>query len=352
MAQTNGEKRVTLQDVAKRTGYSLTAVSRALRNMSDIGPEATKHIKETAAQMGYVPNQTAVALRYGRTHIITLILVDFSNPFFSIITDLIQIAAQSAGYSLMVFCSRNSSELEQQLVDQAIGRRVDGVLLFPTSKSGPSIDKLRAAHMPVVLLSCYLEPDVVDSVISNDEEGAYLAVRHLAEAGHRRIVYISSGEIAPSYLPRKRGFDKACQELQMEKSDYQCRIIPELSLSPAHQSMTEHEKEIERQLLQLKSDGFTGLFVYCDIEAWRIIDILQRSNRLEREDFGIIGFDNIDGALNSPTNLCSVDTGLRDMAQESIALLRSRIHGDERPPQTIVCPASIVCRKSCSFLEE
>lgn len=75
-------KRVTLQDIAKRTGYSLTAVSRALRNMSDISPEATSYIQKTAMEMGYVANQTAIALRYGRTNIITVIIVNLTNPFF------------------------------------------------------------------------------------------------------------------------------------------------------------------------------------------------------------------------------------------------------------------------------
>jgi len=111
MQHPSAGKRVTLQDIAKKTGYSLTAVSRALRNMSDIGPEATSYIQQTAKEMGYVANQTAVALRYGRTNIITVIVVNLTNPYFSIITNLIQLAAHEMGYSLIIVCSRDDPNL-------------------------------------------------------------------------------------------------------------------------------------------------------------------------------------------------------------------------------------------------
>ena len=99
MGHQSAGKRVTLQDIAKKTGYSLTAVSRALRNMSDIGPEATAFIQQTAKEMGYVANQTAVALRYGRTNCITVIVIDLTNPFFSIMANYMQLAAHEMGYS-------------------------------------------------------------------------------------------------------------------------------------------------------------------------------------------------------------------------------------------------------------
>lgn len=142
MYRQNAGKRVTLQDIAKRTGYSLTAVSRALRNMSDIGPEATSQIQQVAKEMGYVANQTAVALRYGRTNMITVIVANLTNPYFIIITNLIQLAAQEMGYSLIIVSPRGDPGMEQQLIEQAIARHSDGVLLFSSESSGKSIEML------------------------------------------------------------------------------------------------------------------------------------------------------------------------------------------------------------------
>ena len=202
MSKQGAGKRVTLQDIARKTGYSLTAVSRALRNMSDIGAEATAYIQQTAREMGYVANQTAVALRYGRTNIITVIVVNLTNPYFSIMTNLIQLAAHEMGYSLIIVCSRDDPALEQQLIEQSIARRSDGVLLFPSRSSGRSIEMLQAAHVPFVLLSSALPPYQTDSVIIDDEQGGYIAGMHLLEAGCRKVAFLATSSSAPSYAPR------------------------------------------------------------------------------------------------------------------------------------------------------
>ena len=340
-------KRVTLQDIAKKTGYSLTAVSRALRNMSDIGPEATSHIQQTAKEMGYVANQTAVALRYGRTNIITVIVVNLTNPYFSIITNLIQLAAHEMGYSLIIVCSRDDPNLEQQLIEQAIARRSDGVLLFPSRGSGRSIEMLQAAHVPFVLLSSTLPPYQTDSVIIDDEQGGYIAGMHLIEAGCKKVAFLATSNNAPSYAPRCKGFLRACDEggiLACNRSMHTFTYEGTTSAQADPNSLT-------ILLPQLKREGVDGLFIFCDIEAWRIMASLQRSNQLNTDDFKIVSFDNIDSALASPIPLCSVDCGLEHLARRSIELLRDRIQGDDQPPQTIVCPVSLVCRNSCQTLK-
>lgn len=342
-----GSKRVTLHDIAQRTGYSMTAVSRALRGKSDIGPEATAQIREAAREMGYVANQTAVSLRYGRSNIITLILAHMANPFFSVITDLLQIAAQEAGYSLMVFCSRGDAELELQQVREAIGRRVDGVLLFPTSQSGSSIELLHATGMPHVLLSANLEPGKTDCVTSDDEKGAYLAAMHLLEKGCHRLAFLSVNDDLPSYTPRREGFIRACDEAGLSEADRTCLCLPELAECSSSETSFDWRAAIEKKILPLKQEGYDGLFIYCDYDAWHIVNVLKSSEKLSTDDFGIIGFDNIDGALSSPTTLCSVDTSLGEIAKQSISLLQTRINGSDEPPQTVVCPVSIVCKGSC-----
>lgn len=343
MPRPSSGKHVTLQDIANRTGYSLTAVSRALRNMSDIGSEATAHIQQVAKEMGYVANQTAVALRYGRTNIITVIVVNLTNPYFSIITNLIQLAAHEMGYSVIIVCSRDDPSLEQKLIEQAIARRSDGVLLFPSRGSNRSIETLQSARVPFVLLSSMLPPYQTDSVIIDDEHGGYIAGMHLIEAGCRKVAFLSTSNSAPSYAPRYNGFLRACDEASISSENCYRYTFTYEDANPADNSKT----SLNALLPKLKREGVEGLFIFCDVEAWRIMAVLQRSSQLSIDDFKIVSFDNIDSTLVSPIPLCSVDCGLEYMAQSSIKLLRDRIHGDESPPQTIVCPVNLVCRNSC-----
>lgn len=345
MVKPSSRKRVTLQDIASQTGYSLTAVSRALRGMSDIGPDATAHIKKAAQEMGYVANQTAVALRYGRTNTITAILVSLTNPFFSSMANLIQIAAQKMGFSLIIMCSQDVEGLELKLVEEAIARRSDGVLLFPTSHSQASIERLRAAHMPFVLLSRNFPSCDTDCVVIDDEQGAYLSAMHLIEAGRRKLAFLASGGDSPSYAPRREGFLRACREASV---DAQLCVIPELKMpmETAFQS-----RALIDALDGLKAASVDGLFVFCDVEAWRVLEAIKRSPNLQTSDFGISSFDNISGALMVPTSLCSVDCGMDEIARRGMELLRDRINGDERPPQTIVCQVRMICRDSCGRAE-
>ena len=106
MAQSNAPKRVTMEDIARETGYSINTVSHALRRKDDIAPATAKHIRKVAREMGYTVNQLASSLRSGRTHVLAVILGGMSNPFYGIMADSIQDAAQSAGYSVMIMCSR------------------------------------------------------------------------------------------------------------------------------------------------------------------------------------------------------------------------------------------------------
>lgn len=342
MHKARTKKSTTLNDIAMATGYSVTAVSRALRGMSDIGPEATAYIKKTAQEMGYVANQTAVALRYGRTNIITAILVSLTNPFFSSMANLIQIAAQKMGFSLIIVCSQDVEGLELKLVEEAIARRSDGVLLFPTSHSKASIERLQAAHMPFVLLSRNFAPYETDCVVIDDEQGAYLSTKHLIEAGCNCLAFLSSGDDSPSYQPRRDGFLRACSEFGIKNPQIHVISAMKESLETAFQAHI-----LVDTLISLKEASVDGLFVFCDVEAWRILETIKRAPNLRSSDFRISGFDNISGALMVPTSLCSVDCGMEEIAQRGVALLRDRINGDERPPETIVCKVHMVCRESC-----
>ena len=187
MGQSNGIRRVTLQDIARETGYSINTVSHALRNKDDIARETRERIQRVAQDMGYMGNQIASSLRSGRTRTLAVILGNMSNPFYGIMADTIQDVAAARDYSLQIMCSRERAELEQRLVESAVSRRVDGILLFPTNDSLPTVKRLQALGIPFVLMSRTLGDGIADSVTSDEVQGAYLAAAHLIEHGHRAL---------------------------------------------------------------------------------------------------------------------------------------------------------------------
>ena len=345
MKRSNGIQRVTLQDIARETGYSVNTVSHALRNKDDISRETRERIQKVARDMGYMGNAIASSLRSGRTRTLAVILGNMSNPFYGIMADTIQDAAAMRDYSLLFMCSRDRADLEEQMVEAAVARRVDGILLFPTNESPRTIERLNALGIPFVLMSRALGEGVADSVTSDEAQGAYLAVSHLIQNGRRNLAYLSNQRIVYSYERRLEGFNRACDGagIPWEDRHFYIHLDPARGETPVldwHASMT-------NKLLRWREEGVDGLFVFCDEEAWHVQSVLQQTPALQDWDVGIVSFDNIQGTQHFPAGLCSVDCNFSEMARKGIDLLRDRIHGDDRPRQNLVCPVRLVCRGSC-----
>ena len=327
----NSPRTVTLHDIAKATGYTINTVSRALKDKDDISRETCAYIQRVAREMGYVRNYLASSLRSGRTGTLAMIAGSMTNPFYAILTDLIQREAVSLNYSLLILCHQDDPETELKAVEMAISRQVDGVLITPCSFDSPALSQLRDSRIPFVLLSRYQENTQDDCVYCNDEEGGYLAGRHLIETGHRKLAMLSYHQVVFSSRKRFTGFRRACAEAGIPESDIQYACL-------------EKPDEILSRLRDWIGRGVTGLFSFCDVEAWNTITLLENSGFRVPEDLKVIGFDNILGYLSFPKPICSVDCHLQDEACIAIDLLRKRIQDPALPPRQVVLPVSFVCR--------
>ena len=332
MAKDSG--RVTLQDIAKATGFTVNTVSRALKNKDDISKETCLNIQKVAREMGYVRNYIASSLRSGRTKTIAMIAGSMTNPFYAILCDLIQQEAVRLGYSLMILCSQDDPDTEVQMVEMALSRQADGVLITPCSFDSPALGLLRSSGIPFVLLSRYLEGSEDDCVYCDDEQGGYLAAAHLIEKGHRHLGMISYRHVVFSSRKRFEGFQRACLEAG----------IP---VRHIHYAEPEDEADTIRQLQSWISDGLTALFAFCDVEAWSMITLMENAGIMKDSMPDIVGFDNILRYVNFPKPICTIDPHLQEEAHTAIDLLRRRIHEPALPPQQIILPVTLVCRNSC-----
>lgn len=328
------KSRVTLQDIAQATGFTVNTVSRALKNKEDISRETCLKIQQVAREMGYVRNYIASSLRSGRTKTIAMIAGSMTNPFYAILADLIQLEAVRLGYGLMILCSQDNPETEIRMVEMALSRQVDGVLITPCSFDSPALGLLRSSGIPFVLLSRYLEGEKDDCVICDDENGGYLAGLHLLEHGHRHLAMISLHHVVFSSRKRFEGFQRACLEAGIPEKDI-------------HYSEPETAGELLQQLTRWLKEGVTGLFAFCDVEAWSAITLMENAG-ISLEGISVVGFDNILQYLNFPKPICSIDPHLKEEACTAIDLLRKRIHDPSLPPQQVILPVSLICRENRS----
>ena len=332
MARSSG--RVTLTDVAKATGFTTNTVSRALKNKPDISVQTREHIQQIAREMGYVRNYIASSLRSGRTRTIALITGSMTNPFNAVLADLIQREAFRLGYTLMILCFQDNPELENTMVEMALFRQVDGILILPWSADSPSLTLLRDSRVPYVLLNRHVDSGQDDYIIFDEEQGGWLAAKHLIGAGHRKLAMLSHSDVVFATKTRYRGFFRACLEAGIGEEN--------VAFALARENL-----DVIRQLQDWKQQGFTGIFSFCDVEAWSEITLLDREGLHVPDDLAIVGFDNILGYIDFPRPICSIDCDFQEEAVYAVDLLRRRIHDPSLPPQQIVLPVSLVCHGSC-----
>lgn len=150
------KKRITLSDIAERTGVSTITVSRAFSDPEKLKPETCSLIHQVANELGYSPNRAASALRTQSSKIIGVVNPNMSNPFFGLITKAIAKHARHQGYDILMFDSYENEEVENNAINSLISYGTDGIILSVISSSmhyrPEYLEKLEANNIPVVLL--------------------------------------------------------------------------------------------------------------------------------------------------------------------------------------------------------
>jgi Transcriptional regulators len=200
----------TSREVAELAGVSVSSVSRAFRDDAYISREVRERILAAAEKLGYTPNLMARSLKSQKSRIIGLVISDIDNPFYSIITRIIESELKRLGYRLLLSYSNENAEQELEDLNLLASSRVDGIIFTPTtSKHASFIRNLKKQNIALVQMYRTGYADI-DSVVMDDEMGAYLATKHLLQNGHSDILLLSvESPISPS---RANGYRRAMAE--------------------------------------------------------------------------------------------------------------------------------------------
>ena len=338
MQKKRQDGRVTLRDVARATGYTVNTVSRALHNKPDISRETSLKIQQAARELGYIRNWMAGSLRTGRSNTLAVIVGDLSNPFFALMVAHIEAAATDCGYTVIILCTQEEQQREENAIRVAIGRQVDGILLCPCQGEGDSVQLLEASALPYVLLSRHFGGEHTDALVCDEVKGGRLATQHLIAAGHRKLAFLSSFDRVSGILERRQGFLEVCDEAGIPEEDRVVFSHP-------------HGEQVADFLIRQHQKGFTGVFAYCDMEAWNAITSLSAQLQVPG-DMAFVGYDNIQARLGFPCPLCSIEGSLQEICESGIALLDQKIRGEAPEPGLSIFPVSLVCRGSCGARQE
>ncbi len=211
---------VSMKDIAQRCGVSVATVSKALNGQPDIGEETRAKITAVAAEMGYMTNSVARALKTNRTYNLGVLLLDerrsgLGHEYFSSMLESFKAEAERHGYDI-TFINHNVGGRMTSYVQHCRYRGVDGVVIACVDFQDPKVTELVESNIPLVTID-HGFPERM-AVGSDNAAGVEALVRYVYSKGHRKIAYLH-GERSAVTDKRLAGFHRACQELGLEIPD-------------------------------------------------------------------------------------------------------------------------------------
>jgi len=305
---------ITLKDVAKKAGVSLSAASRALNGKQDVSEETRKKITKTAEELGYVPNRFASALKFQKTHTIGVIIEDNANPFWAEVLKGIESEAQNNNYQVILANTSRSYEREVKAVKTLIQRRVDGLLISPNQEKYDDLFMIRNLGVPFVIVGRHIkefESLGIPMVYSDEVNGGYRATGHLIERGCKRIAFIGAQIYNTASIERCEGYKKALKEAGIDVDD---RLIKTggIEIDGGYKSVVE-----------LIRDGmqFDGIFAYNDLMAFGVIKALKENGVKIPHEVKVIGYDDIPFSALITPSLTTMRIHKQEMGRESFKTL-------------------------------
>ncbi|WP_416982056.1 LacI family DNA-binding transcriptional regulator [Streptomyces sp. T028] len=288
---------VGIKDVARVAGVSVGTVSNVINRPDTVATETRARVLSAIDRLGYVRSESARQLRAGRSRIMGLLVLDMGNPFFVDVARGAERAARDAGLGVMVCNSAESVGEEAEYLSLFAEQRVRGVLLTPADATGRNIESFRRHGIPFVLVDRVSEGTTECSVSVDDVAGGALAVRHLVDAGHRSIAYVSGPPGFNQVRDRRTGALNALTEAGLGP---EClRELPTERLDVAA------GRDAGARLLGL-ADRPTAVFCANDLLALGVLQAMYAAGVAVPDDLAIVGYDDIEFAAAAAVPLTSV----------------------------------------------
>jgi DNA-binding LacI/PurR family transcriptional regulator len=330
---------VTLKDVARAAGVSVATASRALSLPGRVHDTTRKRIETAAASLGYRPSKVARRLRVdgGPTHMLGVLIPDIQNPFFADVVRGIEDAAHAEGYSLLLRNVDEDVDRQRGALHSLHTESVDGVIVPPVREDDADVNAFAASGKPVVCVDRRVARDAFDTVVSNNEQGAYDAVAHLVRLGHQRIGLIGGLPGISTSRERRAGYERALRE---------AGLAVDPALAREGDSRFESGKALTEALLG-SPDRPTALFAANNLMTLGALAAVHAAGFAVPSDVAVVGYDDMPWALALNPPLTAVRQPGLEMGRRAADLLLQRISEPGRSPSLVVLQPTLVVRRSC-----
>ncbi len=328
---------ITIKDIARELGISPSTVSRALKDHPDISQATRDAVNELARKWNYRPNPIALSLKSGSSKTIGVVIPEVVHYFFSTVISGIEDVVYQRDYNMILCQSNELWEHEVKNIRTLIASRVDGILAS-VAKSTSDFTHYHTVldkQIPLVFFDREVEGIDTDSVVIDDEEGAYNAVIHLLRSGKKRIVHLAGPPGLAIARHRREGYIRAMKEYRLTPSDDDIVMCDEI------ESAIRLVPEIMK-----RNPPPEAFFAVNDLTAAQTLKIIKKLGYSIPDEIAVVGFTNSQMATLTDPGLTSVDQKGFEIGQAAARLLLERIENRRRPAERRVIRSELVIRGS------
>ena len=330
---------VTIQDVAKTAGVSVSTVSRVLNGKVDVSSETQDRVRSVIDEMGYTTNLAARSMRSLKKNLVGLIMPDIAYPFAVEVMRGVNQAIADSEFDLLVYTTgdiRKSGRAshEQKYVSLLNNSITDGTIIVAPVTGEFSTDA------PIVSIDPLMSNPNYPSVHATNYQGAMDAMNYLLGLGHKRIGFICGRAELESSTRRLKGYRDALEQVELPVEE---------NLIASGDYTTERGVKCTQELLSLDNPP-TAIFASNDQTAMGVYQVAQKMGLRIPEDLSVVGFDNI--MESKYMKLTTVDQFIYEMGLVATQMLIKLINGEPLDSQTYKMHTQLIVRDSCQELIE
>ncbi|MFJ4343181.1 LacI family DNA-binding transcriptional regulator [Streptomyces sp. NPDC088915] len=331
-ASSDGKARPTAKDVAKAAGVSRSAVSFAFNSPEKLSATTRDRILDVAKELGYAPNTLARMLKAGQTQSLGVLLPQnlarvMENPYYARFLTGVGQVCDEQGYTMLL-----TPPLRDSVLKAIPYAAVDGFIVCGLEHDRGEVAELRRRGIPFVLVDSSPH-EGVSSVDVDDEGGAYEAVRHVLDLGHRRITLLS--------------FDPGPERAERGYRGPLARRMAGVARALEESGMTVQDIEVV-EVPATRMDGFratkkfmaarpvTAIVTMSDILAFGAVDALHDMGLEIPRDVSITGYDDLPDASWMRPRLTTVRQAITTKGRTAADLLFSAIRQEDQHPHQML----------------
>ena len=326
---------MTVKDLARHLGMSVSTVSRAFYNDAVIAPETRRRVLFKASEIGYQPNPLARGLITKSSRIVGVVVSDITNPFYPEVLTSLTGQIQAAGFNVMLVVEQPNRPQNDGL-DVLLSYHPDIVIILAATLSSDASDACRRVGTPVIFFNRHAADEHSFSVTCDNIAGGAMVADFLLDRGFQHLAFVSGRPDASTNRDRWMGFSRRCA----------ARSAP---VPPASQGQSFTYEEGYKGALELLRGPTRPDALFCanDILAVGALDAIRRDGGLRVPgDIAVVGFDDIAMASWPSYALTTVRQPVDRMIAGTVELAVALTRGESGQPAAQRHPGSLVERNT------